>query len=109
MDLHNATGLPWAATIPLTALLTRFFISSPFEFYSWRVLQKTPILTKPLNEAGFEVERKIAKAFPGKNAFEKQRLYSKEIKQVYRKLQDSMDCKAGRIDCNMCDFLFGWC
>lgn len=32
--LHNLTGLPWAASIPLTAYLTRALVIFPFDCYS---------------------------------------------------------------------------
>ncbi|KAL8785364.1 MAG: hypothetical protein Q9213_003429 [Squamulea squamosa] len=38
--LHTVTGLPWAATLPLTALLVRFGLVAPLSSYAHSVSQK---------------------------------------------------------------------
>lgn len=39
-SLHSATGLPWAATLPLTALLIRFGLIAPLSTYAHSVAQR---------------------------------------------------------------------
>ena len=52
--LHSSTGLPWALTFPLTALLIRGILIGPLSVYSWQITRKH-LAMRPLTIAWAQV------------------------------------------------------
>ena len=72
--LHNITGLPWAASIPLTAFLIQGVVLLPLDMYGLALFKKAELLRPKLDELRPTIEKEVARAHMGRSALEKQRI-----------------------------------
>lgn len=84
--LHDITGLPWAATIPLTALLTRALILFPFEYYSRKITFQRINLVPSLVDATITAQQTLAQEHPGKSLMEKNKIVAADVERTYQRL-----------------------
>ena len=80
--LHAFTGLPWAASIPLTAFVVRVLVVFPFDVYHRHLFNKKARLGPQLMEVYWDVEKKVTQANIGKTALEKRRLIDQEMNRT---------------------------
>lgn len=80
-SLHAATGLSWAAALPLTALIVRISLIAPITLYSHSVSQRR-LKNRPLLEAWAHVYRKkIKEEHAAKGPKACQKLFVKQFSQ----------------------------
>ena len=77
--IHNLTGLPWAATIPLIAFLVKCLIMFPLNAYATRMIAKSHRLCPRLLETRTAVEKKVRQQHGNKSHQERQKILDKEI------------------------------
>jgi inner membrane protein COX18 len=75
-SLHHVTGLPWAATIPMTAVLVSC-VSVSFKMYSSTILLRTRKLAPQLLEQRSLLLRQVSEKHASKSALEKQSILDK--------------------------------
>lgn len=87
--IHNSTGLPWVATLPLSALLMRLTIILPISIYTRRRLQISaelnPLLYAWQHQIRNEVVKKDGGATPGYMERETARKFEIKKKEIYRR------------------------
>ena len=66
--LHSFSGLPWSATIPLTAIVARTVFNLPAEIYSRKNHNKMFSLAPQIEDGKPAIARLVAKRFAGKPA-----------------------------------------
>lgn len=84
--IHDTTGLPWAATIPLVAVLVRMVILQPLFTHSGRIYEKQWTLYPQLAEAKFAMEKAIRQKHGDKSALERKRIQDRAIVLEWRQL-----------------------
>lgn len=82
--IHDTTGLPWAATIPLVAVLVRMVILQPLYTYSNRIYWKRCALYPHLAEATIATEKAIRHKHGDKSALERKRIHDGAMDLVWR-------------------------
>ena len=84
--IHSVTGLPWAATLPLTALLLRITIIGPLTTYSHAITLRRAALN-PLMQAWQHVfRRKVMKDHAALGPVECQKLVKKLYQQKWKEI-----------------------
>ncbi len=92
--VHNVTGLPWFASIPLTALLVRTFVGLPVQMYTKANLRRERDIT-PLKQAWATwASLRKQKMEGGENSFKANlqinRNFGEQIKLLHRRWNISM-------------------
>ena len=77
--VHNMTGLPWAATIPLIAFLVRALTMIPTSAYSYRMQVRSWILYPRLIEARTAIEKNVRRQHGDKSQQVRQKIQDEEI------------------------------
>ena len=70
-NVRSITGLPWAATIPVTAALVFGFTRCPIAYYIYKILQRQRALDPYLVEARLKLENKVMREDAHRTAGEK--------------------------------------
>ena len=84
--IHDMTGLPWAATIPLVAFLVRFIILQPLHAYSIRRYEKTLTLLPQLKESIITIVEKTKEEHRDKSSLERQNIRNRAVKLMWRQI-----------------------
>ncbi len=82
--LHNLTGLPWAASIPLTALLTRALVILPIQRYSYTINMRQLRLQPSMEEAVSAAQATLSKTARDKEDITLATL-ARVVRQKFRK------------------------
>lgn len=82
--VHNLSELPWAASLPLTALLTGALVIFPFQCYSRKITTNLQRLAPSLEEAVRVAQVKATKANPGRTAREKESIIYADSRRAVR-------------------------
>ena len=77
--IHNMTGLPWAATIPLIAFLLKYLIMFPLNAYTTRMYARSWRLLPRLLETRTAVEKKVKQQHGNKSHQERQKILDQDI------------------------------
>ncbi len=84
--IHDMTGLPWAASIPLTAILVRVAILIPIDTYCRSVAGKRAKLYSQFHEARPAMEKKIKQEHRHKSPSEVQEIQDKALDHAWRRV-----------------------
>lgn len=84
--IHDTTGLSWAATIPLTAFLTRVVIVLPASVYATRVLLRRALLYPRFEESKTAIERKVWQDHRDKSPQERQEIQDIEGERLWARM-----------------------
>ena len=85
--VHNMTGLPWAATIPLTAFLVRIFILLPLSVYTGRIRARMWRLYPRLVEARTAIEKDVRQQHGNKSQQVRQKIQDEEVKTAWNRMK----------------------
>ena len=77
--VHNVTGLPWAASIPLVAFLVRVFVLFPTSLYCHRILVRWWRLYPRFIETRTAIEKKVRQEHGNKSPGVRQMLLNGEL------------------------------
>ena len=72
-NVHSITGLPWVATIPVTAALVFGFTRGPIAYYIHKILQRQRTLEPHLVEARLKLENKVMREDAHRTAAERRK------------------------------------
>ena len=78
---HDISGLPWAATIPLTALIVKATLF-PVEFYAQSVQRRFLSLQPHVEAMRVVIQRDIARRHIGKSALEEDKILRRSMKNL---------------------------
>ena len=84
--VHDMTGLPWAATIPLVAFLVRLVIVAPLNVCCNMEVRKKKKLVAQFEKSRPAIENKIQKEHGDKSPLERQKIQNREIDYMRRQL-----------------------
>lgn len=94
--IHDVTGLPWAASIPLTAILVRIVILTPISAYSRGLREKSWKLFSRFEESRIATEKKIKQEHGNKSLSELQKINDAAVGPMRRRLMKQQRALAGR-------------
>lgn len=94
--IHTYTGLPWAASIPLTALLVSAVVMFPSSYYNRRLALARIKLDPKIEEAKHAFQKKVTQKFIARNAREKERIAEIETLRYGRGLMKDKRLQAWR-------------
>ena len=77
--VHDMTGLPWAATIPLVAILVRIVILNPLHAYCNWAFEKQCKRFSQLEESRIAIEKKVQQQHGHKSPLERQQIQNREV------------------------------
>ena len=84
--IHDVTGLPWAASIPLTAFLVRIVILTPISAYSGGLREKQRRLFSQFEESRIATEKKIKQEHRNASLSELQKINHAAVDPMQRRL-----------------------
>lgn len=84
--IHDMTGLPWAASIPLVAVLVRLVILHPLHIYGGIVYERQVKLYFQLAESRIGLEKKIKQEHSNKSERDRQEIQAREVVRIWRKM-----------------------
>lgn len=84
--LHDLTGLPWAASIPLTAFFVRAFILFTLSFYHRRISQSRLDLAPQIEKYKSQAQKQVDQRSTGKSAPEEEALVNAQISRMTKML-----------------------
>ena len=84
--IHNMTGLPWAATIPLIAFLVKICIMVPLNVYFSRMYDRSVRLCPRLIETRTAVEKRVGQQHRDKSHQERQKILGIEFRRARNQL-----------------------
>lgn len=84
--IHDVTGLPWAASIPLTAFLVRIVVLTPINVYSRGLREKQWKLFSRFEESRIATEKKIKQEHGKKSLSELQKINDAAVGPMRRRL-----------------------
>lgn len=84
--VHNMTGLPWAATIPLIAFLVRALTLLSTSAYAYRVHVRSWRLYPRLIEARTAIEKKVRRQHGDKSQQVRQKIQDEEFRSAQMRM-----------------------
>ena len=84
--IHDVSGLPWAATIPLVAFLVRIAILLPLYAYIKRLRAKQVKLFSRLQEASIALEKQIRQEHGDKSPQERQEVQERAVDHLWKRM-----------------------
>ena len=84
--VHDMTGLPWAASIPLVAVLVRIVILHPLDIYASKVYGRQLKVSRHMLESKAAIEKKIQQVHRNKSALERQKILNSALLTTWRQL-----------------------
>ena len=94
--VHNITGLPWAATIPLIAFLARALTMLTFNAYASRSIERSRKLYPRLIETRTAIEKKVRQQHGDKSQQERQQIQDKEVDSAWKRMFKENRIRDGR-------------
>ena len=85
--VHNMTGLPWAATIPLVAFLVRALTMLPPIAYAKRIHARSWRLYPRLIEARTAIEKNVRQQHGNKSQQVRQKIQDEEVKTAWDRMK----------------------
>ena len=84
--IHDMTGLPWVASIPLTAFLVRVVILHPLHIYTRIVNERQVKVYFQLAESKIGIEKKIKQEHSNKSERDRQKIQAIAVDRIWRKM-----------------------
>ncbi|KAI9805493.1 MAG: hypothetical protein M1825_000744 [Sarcosagium campestre] len=94
--IHSGSGLPWVASLPLTALLIRVIIVTPFTYYSRRVGQRQLALQPLVLAWQQQIRRSVLIQSASLGPVECEKRVSKDLRAKTKELYKTWACRRWR-------------
>ena len=94
--VHNMTGLPWAATIPLIAFLVRVLTIFPTSAYAYRMYVRSWRLYPRLIEVRTAIEKNVRRQHGDKSQQVRQKIQDEEIHSTWKRMMKENGIRSER-------------